>query len=161
MTRGTRLQTQSNPPSDDSGQDDCGGEISGECVVACCDAPPVLEMAERPFDHIAASVSGPIERVELLSGRVLFDLRGGAPIGQEGPERVAVIRGITQQSLRGRDFFHHALGGRQIVTVSLGQVEGDDAAKTIDDGVDFRGSPASASADSLVLSPPFPPAAQR
>ena len=47
------------------------------------------------------------------------------------------------------------------MTISLGQAEGDDAAIGIDDGVDFGGSSASAASDGLVLSPPFPPAAQR
>ena len=99
--------------------------------------------------------------MERLSGRVLFDLWRGAPIRQKGSEPITVIGGVAQQCRCGRDFSHQVLGGWQIVTVSFGQAKGDDAAFGVGDGMDFRRSTAAATTDSLLLSPPFPPAARR
>ena len=156
-----RLQTQSNPPSDDCGQYDSSGEVSGEFVVARYDTTPIIQAAKCPFDQVPTSVGGRIERVEPLSGRVLFDLWRGAPIRQKGSEPITVIGGVAQQCRCGRDLFHQVLGGWQIVTVPFGQAEGDDAAFGVGDGMDFRRSTASAATNCLLLSPPFPPAAQR
>ncbi len=92
---------------------------------------------------------------------VLFDLGRGPAIDEECPEFIAVVGGISEQGFCGRQRFDEPAGGTDIVTVTLGQVERDYSAAGIHDGVDFRGSPAAAAADRLLLCHPFPPAAQR
>ncbi len=107
-----RLQTQLDPPPNDRGQDDRRGEISGQFVIAGCDAAPILEAAERAFDDVSSSVGGLIERMAFFPPRVLLDLRLGAAFPQEGPECIAVVGGVAEQHLRGGDLFDQPLGGR-------------------------------------------------
>ena len=52
-----RVQTHSNPERDDGGEDDGGQEVEGELVVACGNAPEVLEATERCFDPPAITIA--------------------------------------------------------------------------------------------------------
>ena len=54
---GFRVETRSNPESDDGHQGDGGQEVRGELVVAGCDASKVLEAAEGSFDPPALAVA--------------------------------------------------------------------------------------------------------
>jgi hypothetical protein len=40
------------PPDDDSREGHGCGEIPGEFVVSCGDAPPILEMSKGPLDQV-------------------------------------------------------------------------------------------------------------
>jgi hypothetical protein len=53
----TRVQTHSNPERDDGGEDDGGQEVEGELVVACGNAPEVLEATEGCFDPPAITIA--------------------------------------------------------------------------------------------------------
>jgi hypothetical protein len=118
-------------------------------------------MREGSFDDVPALVSRLIKRVEMLSRRILFDHRRGAASGEKRAEGVAVVGRVAQQGLRWRQRFDQFGRRFDVVAIAAGQFERDDAAVSIDDSVDFRGSPAPASANGLFLGPPFPPAAQR
>ena len=51
-------------PNDRDERESEGGEIvSGQTVVSCCQAPPVLEAAEEALDEVATSIDCAIERV--------------------------------------------------------------------------------------------------
>ena len=52
-----RVRTHSDPERDDGGEDDGRQEVEGEFVVACCDAPEVLETTEGRFDPPAVTVA--------------------------------------------------------------------------------------------------------
>jgi hypothetical protein len=52
-----RVQTHSNPERDDGGEDDGGQEVEGELVVACGNAPEVLEATEGCFDPPAITIA--------------------------------------------------------------------------------------------------------
>src|SRR6185437_8336356 len=99
--------------------------------------------------------------MEVLPPGVLFDDRCGSPAGQEFMERITVVSRIGEQRLRRRQPFDQSGGGATVVSISSRQFERDDPAIAVDDGVDFRGAPASALADGLSVGPPFPPAAHR
>ena len=57
FARFTRVQTHSNPERDDGGEDDGGQEVEGELVVACGNAPEVLEATEGCFDPPAITIA--------------------------------------------------------------------------------------------------------
>src|SRR6185437_12789234 len=93
----TRLQTQSYPPKQDDSDDNGRAEVSGELVIACGDAAPVLEMREGPLDDVASFVGRLIERMEMLAPGVVLDDRCGSPSGQELSERIAVVSRVGKQ----------------------------------------------------------------
>jgi len=96
-----------------------------------------------------------------LACRVLFDDRRGSAVGEEFPERLAVVGSIREQGFRWRKWFDQSRRRLDVVAIAAGQFEGDKAAVSVNDSIDFRGAPASALADGLRLGPPFPPDAQR
>jgi len=57
--------------------------------------------------------------------------------------------------------FQHVANDLAVVDLAAGHREVQRAAFAIDDGVDFRGPPAAADADRLILLPPFAPLAAR
>ena len=57
MSPDPRVETRSNPESDDGHQGDGGQEVRGERVVAGCDASKVLEAAEGSFDPPTLAVA--------------------------------------------------------------------------------------------------------
>ena len=59
MSTDPKVQTQLNPPYDDGGDQDSGEKVSGELVVAGCDAAEVLDATEHAFDEISLSSSPP------------------------------------------------------------------------------------------------------
>jgi hypothetical protein len=65
-----------------------------------------------------------------------------------------------QSRALGKDF-KQRLGARSVPALPGGCLEGDEAAFTIDDGVDLGRTAAARAADCLNFGPPFPPAAER
>jgi hypothetical protein len=59
--RSTRVGTHSDPERDDGSEDDGGQEVDGELVVACGNAPEVLEATEGSFDPPAIAVAPLVE----------------------------------------------------------------------------------------------------
>lgn len=118
-------------------------------------------MREGPFDDVASFVGCFVERMKVLARGVLSDDRRGPASRQERAKGIAVVGGIGEQRRRRRQPFDQSGGGANVVSISTGQLEPDDPAIAVDDGVDFRGASASALADGLSVGPPFPPAAHR
>jgi len=63
-----KVRTRRSEPEDDGGGECDGGE-EGVCapVVACCDAPPILEATEYVLDAVTASVTALV----VFDGRIL------------------------------------------------------------------------------------------
>ena len=149
------------PPDGQNGKNHRAGEVPGEFVVAGCDASPVLQAGEGPFDDVPPLVGPFVERVDVLPGWVLLYDRRRFTAFQERSESITVVGGVRQQGSSGRKR-REQIGGRSNVATLAGcDREGDHTPVVIDDGVNFRGSPAPAPADSLFLRPPVPPALQR
>ena len=51
------MRTHSDPERDDGGEDDGREEVDGELVIACGDAPEVLEATEGSFDTPSIAVA--------------------------------------------------------------------------------------------------------
>src|SRR6185503_9721248 len=78
-----RVETQSGPPDDRSGNGDGCCEVAGEFVVTGGDAAPVLQPAQGAFDDVAALVGFCDEGVEAFARRIVRDHRKGAALEEE------------------------------------------------------------------------------
>src|SRR6266851_7835351 len=87
---GSRLQTQSDPPSDDCSESHGCGEVGCELIVAGGDATPILQPAEHALDEIALFVGVGVEGMEALAGWVVGDHGLGATLDQELAQPIAV-----------------------------------------------------------------------
>ena len=96
-----RLPTQSVQP-EAAGCDDCDGgeEVSGEPVVACRYAPPVLHPAEHALDDVAAAVGYAIERIGMTAAAIGGDDDLGADRLEWLAEMVSIIR-LSASTRRG------------------------------------------------------------
>ena len=66
-----RVETQLGPPGDDGRERDGRSEIPGEFVVSCSDSAPIFELAEHTFDGVALPVWRWVERMRMLTRRVV------------------------------------------------------------------------------------------
>ena len=96
-----------------------------------------------------------------MAGRIgLYD-RGATPCDQEFAKFITVVGGVGQH-LRGlRQLLDKAWRRANIAHLPSRDVEGDQTAGSVCDGMDLGRPPAAAASDRLLLGPPFPPAAQR
>jgi len=99
--------------------------------------------------------------MEAFSGRVVRDHRTGTALGQEKPERVAVVGSIGGTQAARRQRFEQAACDRCIAALAGRYLECEGTAASIDNSMDFCRSPAARAADRLEIGPPFPPAAER
>jgi hypothetical protein len=98
----SRVQTQSGPPNDGSGDCDSRGKVSCELVVAGRNTSPIFEAAVGALDEIAQLVCFGIEWVEMLSRRIVWDHRKRAPIDEELSQCIAVIGHVSNAQARRR-----------------------------------------------------------
>ena len=73
----------------------------------------------------------------------------------------AVIRFISEHVFRWVHATDQALGNGAIMRFASRQQDGDEAAFSICECMDLRVAPSARAANSLLLLPPFPPAAER
>ena len=99
--------------------------------------------------------------MEPLARRVLFDDRQRAAFDEKRAKRVTVVGCVSEKRHRRRQRRDQAGGWPNIASLTWCQLEGDQPAFVVDDGVDFGGSAAATSTDCLFIRPPFPPALQR
>ena len=69
----------------------------GAAVVACVDAPPVLEAAEPVLDAMALPVEDGVVRDRHLARAGGRDAGCDAALGERGAEAVAVVAAVTEQ----------------------------------------------------------------
>ena len=98
-----RVETQSDPKSDDGGDAACGVEVDCKLVVTSCDAAPILEAAEHALDEVASLIGLWVEGLEVLSGGIVGNDGLRAAFDQKLPESVAVVGRISGAEPGGRE----------------------------------------------------------
>ena len=68
--------------TDGSERDGCE-EVSGEFVVACGDAPEMLDLVEEALDEVALPVEFRVDGANALHIALAWDVSGGAESGEE------------------------------------------------------------------------------
>lgn len=156
-----RVRTQLDPPRDRSGQDDACEEVSGELVVARCDAPEILEPGEHAFDEVALAVGFAIMGNERLSPGDRRDDGLDALLGEQASQSVGVIGLVGDQP------FDWPGGGQQVgchhdvVEITRSDQQDPGPASGIGQRVDGGRAAAARATDGFLEGPPFPPAAER
>src|SRR5690606_9672705 len=85
-------------------------KVSGQLVIAGCDAPPVLEASKHALDKVAAFIGIAIERLEVLAGRVVWNDRRGSAFDQKVSKPVCVTGGVCRADARRRQRLQQRLG---------------------------------------------------
>ena len=138
-----------------------GEEISGELVVACRDAPKILEPTETALDDIAPPIGSLVEAVPSDAVGFIGDDGLGAALLDRSAQRIAVIAFICDDG-PGLGGERQDIGRSSDIGVLTGrQVENDRPAQRIAQSMDFGGAATARAADRLTMLPPFPPEAQR
>ena len=140
--RSTRLWTQSGPRGDDGRDDDGGGEVGCELVIAGGDASPILEAAEHALDEVALAIGGLVERMMSLAGRVVRDDRNRATFEKKPTQTIAVVGGVGGQASAWRNSGDQGCRDSNVAEMARRHFDSDGASARVDDGVDFRGAPA-------------------
>lgn len=96
----TRVETQSNPERDEDGDGDGGQEVPGEFVVACVDAPEVLDAAESVFDEMPIPITPFVIDDFALPVDTPRNDRDDAVAAQVCPDSIGVIALVSQQVAR-------------------------------------------------------------
>ncbi len=157
-----RVETQSAPESNDGGEGESRGEVSGEFIVAGGDPTEVLQSAEGRLHPPALAVALLVEPDLMLARASAGDDRRGAVRAQVFSQPVGVIAFVGDQAadLTGR-LGQHIRGGLHVAGIARRQPEDCWTAHDIDERVDLGGLTAARGADALRLGPPFPPWAER
>jgi hypothetical protein len=151
----------SDPIGDDSNETECGKEVSGELVIARCDAAKVPEPSKAALDDVAFFIRLFVMPDALLAIGFTRDDRFDFLAFEEGAKRIRVVALVGQKLLDAGDqadaFLRHgAVGG-----VARREDQYPRAEKLINDRVDFAVAAALGEPDRLKFGPPFPPLAQR
>jgi len=98
-----RLRTQLRPSGEDDGQGDRGLEVPDELVIPCRRATPVLQMAKRSLDHVAAFVAELVEWRQFLARRIGLDHRlAAAALDFWDVTSVGALEGVVTRMRRHR-----------------------------------------------------------
>src|ERR1700733_10230780 len=123
------------PPPKKYGERDGGAVVPGQLVVSCCDPAPIFQMREGALDHVAALIRDLVERWDFLAGWIGLDDRGAAPCNQEFAKLITVIGCVGQHLGCLRQLLDEAWRWANIAHLPSGDVEGDQTAGRVGDGM--------------------------
>lgn len=132
-----------------------------ELVVAGSDTPPILEPTETTFDDVAAFIGFFVMADFLFAIGFARDDGLDALFLEKSADRVGIVAFVGEEFFdagQEADAFlcHHAIGG-----IARREDERPGPAGRVDDCVDLAVAAAFCDPDRLMISPPFPPLAQR
>jgi len=115
---------------------DDGRVVAQRLLVACCEAPGLLEQAERALDLRARLVPFLVVRQLLRAAAVGWDDRHAVLLGERSSEAIRVIRLVGEQA--GRQHPRDQLFGRSVVVpLAFGDLERERQSERIDHDVDL------------------------
>ncbi len=133
---------------------DGGEEIRGVSVVSRCDAPKVLQPAEHPFDGVPVSVKDWREAIFPFPVGLGRDVRHRAAILDLATDSVGVIAFVGVANVAGGKLFEQYRTGGTIGDMAAAEHEGQWAAQSIGQRVDFCRSPTPRATNRLIFLPP-------
>jgi len=137
---------------------DEGQEADGPTVIACGEAPEVLEPVDASLDLVPHFVDPLVMADQLLAGPVRGD-DGLRPLGlDESAQGVAVI-GLVGKDVSRRDALEQGWSGGDVALLARRDHDLERPAPAIDDKVDLCCQASSGAPQRLIPRPPFPPAA--
>lgn len=140
---------------------DGGEKIRGVSVVSRCDAPEVFQPAEHPFDGVSVSVKDWREAVFPFPVGLGRDVRHCATILDLAADGVGVIALVGVENVADGKLFEQCRASGAIGDMPAAEYEGQRAAQSVGQRMDFRRSPTPRATNRLIFLPPLPPAAER
>jgi hypothetical protein len=107
-------------------------------VIACCDAPPVLEFSEHVFDFMALFVERFIVFDLDFAVRFRRDAGRNTLFHERGPEPVGIIPAIRQQGFCLRQNRQQQSRALVIAHLAFGEQHDDRSSVAIANGMKFR-----------------------
>jgi len=141
------------------GEGDGGEEVPGELVVARRDAPEVFQPVEEALDEIAEAVDGMSDRSLLLAIALGWDVRPRAVPGDQIEDGLGVVSAISDRVDGGLEALEQSRHGGLVGCLAGGQEEPDRQAIGINHGVDLGAQSSTRTANGVIRTPFFPPAA--
>lgn len=130
---------------------DGGKEIPGGFVVAGCDRPELLELAEEILDQVALFVEFSIELARHQTVWSRRDYGGFASRRQRAEYSAIGIEGAICDQQVGGHMRQQRISPGQVVRLSRRQQEAQRIAERVDQRMDLGAQPAAAAAECLVL----------
>jgi hypothetical protein len=127
-------------------------------MTASCSIKHLNSVSSEPG---AGHVEAPVEAERLLPVALVWNDRLGSALAEVFAQIVAVISLVAEHALGGLHSADQTLGNWIVVRFAAGQQQGDQAPLSICECVYLRVAPSARAANSLLLLPPFPPAAER
>ena len=138
---------------------DEGKERGSELVVSGCDAPELLQLVEEPLDQVSLAIELLAERIEHFSIGFIGDI-GRRALGPDlGADPIGVVALVGKNDGSASDVLQQIGRASRVVILSRRDQEAERAAFFVDERVDFRGEPASATTHATISTPFFAPAA--
>ena len=150
-----------NPPYKGSCKAYRGEIVARQPVIACGNSPEVFQPVEGALDAPAKLVEAFAEAERLLPVAAVRDDGLGCAFVQLLAQFGAVIGLVAEHAFRRLHAADQALSNRAVVGLASGQQDCDEASLSICECVYLRVAPSTRTANSLLLLPPFPPAAER
>ncbi|MGA9134447.1 MAG: hypothetical protein WB384_20795, partial [Candidatus Sulfotelmatobacter sp.] len=129
--------------------------------VAGGDAPEVLQPIERALDAPAQLVETLAEAERLFPVAAIWNDRLGSALIQFLAQFNAVVGLVAEHPFRSLHPADQALRDRAVMRLAAGQQDGEKAPFSIRERVNLRVAPSARAANSLLVLPFFPPAAER
>ena len=156
-----RVETHSNPVTDECCEAYGRHEVDGVLIVARGDASEVLEASEHALDDVAMAVTLSIEGVGLVPVGPVGDDRLDASALQPSPPMIRVVCLVGEKVTGVGQAPGEHDGAGDVGGLAGGEIERQGTAMGVAYGMDLGVAPALGAADGLNRSPPFPPPAQR
>ena len=131
---------------------DGGKEIPGSFVVAGCDRPELLELAEEILDQVALFVELAIEIARYQTVWSWRDYGGFAGRGQQVEDPAIGIKSAICDQQVGGHMRQQRISPGQVVRLSRRQQKAQRIAERVDQRMDLAAQTAATAAECLVLS---------
>lgn len=140
-------------------EQDGGEEVSGRFVVAGRDAAEVLQLVEEAFDEIALSIDCAVDRALNLAVTAGRDMSPPAAAFDQIDQGASIISAIGDEIAAGFDLFDQCRCHRLVRRLARRQNDSHRQARLVDDGIDLGAQSSTRTANGVIRTPFFPPAA--
>ncbi len=138
---------------------DEGEECCAELVVSGSDAPELLELIEEPLDQITLTVELFAERIQRLSIGFVWDVGCRSLRFDLGADPIGIVTLVGKHNGSAFEILQQIGSSGRIVVLARRDQEVERPALFVDERMDFRGEPASATTHATISTPFFAPAA--
>ena len=138
---------------------DEGEECCAELVVSGGDTPELLQLIEEPLDRITLTAELFAERIQRLSIGFVGDVGCRALRFDLDADPIGIVTLVGKNDGSAFEVLQQIARASRVVVLSRRDQEAKRAALFVDERVDFRGEPASATTHATISTPFFAPAA--